>query len=108
HHRPVLRVAEHVSEPAPSAEGPLRVRVRPNVGMAPLSVHIETRQNVEMLRGREVCLQVVGEEMFGACWKSEHPAVLVSRDFGLHAPGEYEVMAVVGNRASNRETVVVK
>ena len=97
-----------VSAPAVSEDSPLAVRVRPQVGFAPLSLHVETRQHTEALRGREVCLQVVGFEFFSSCWRSDDPAVLVTRDFVLHTPGEYEVSAVVGNRLSNRETIVVK
>ena len=92
------------AEPAPPA---LQLRVRPQTGFSPLRVEATVRQQPEQLRGREVCLRVLGEEVQQSCWQLDNPPVLVTRAFTIHTPGEYTVQAVARGLQSETVTIIV-
>jgi hypothetical protein len=89
------------------ARSVLTVKATPQMGFIPLHLNVEIRQDVEALRGIEVCLQLTGTGGEGqlSCWKHDAPAVLVTRTLTIQDEGYYEVQAFAGDRASNAVTV---
>lgn len=79
------------------AQEPLRVEAKPQVGMAPLKLLVTVHQDIEALRDREVCVDILDEvgRVDGSCWSSYMPTLLVLRSFKLGA-GSYVVQARVG------------
>ena len=90
------------------AQPPLRVAVTPRMGMAPLSIRVDVRQDVELLRGREVCIHISGPMPIAeSCWQTDAPTPLVTRWFRLDEPGQYQVWAGSGKVHSNYVMVEV-
>ena len=86
----------------------LRVLVSPRIGIAPLQIRVDVRQDVEQLRGREVCIRVSGPmPMALSCWQTDAPTALVTRWFILDEPGAYQVWAGSGKLHSGYVLVEV-
>ena len=91
-----------------ATEPALRVIVSPRLGLSPLQIRVDVRQNVEQLRGREVCVRVSGPmPMAMSCWQTDEPIALVTRYFRLDEPGMYQVWAGSGKIHSSYVTVEV-
>lgn len=73
----------------------LRLTAGPQQGFAPLKLQTTTRQNIEAVAGKTVCVQVSGPQSMQSCWADDKPAVLVNRSYTLEAGGDYEVQAVI-------------
>lgn len=86
----------------------LRLAVTPNVGFPPLKVSARVRQDIERLRGYEVCLMIAGPIVVErSCWQTDIPVPLVTRELKLMVAGAYELWAASRVGESNRVRVEV-
>ena len=86
----------------------LRVSASPRMGMAPLAVRVEVRQERDAVAGRDVCIHVSGPAPVGvSCWSSDKPLALVTRWFILGEAGTYQIWARSGAHHSNYAIVEV-
>lgn len=82
----------------------------PRAGLAPLVVNVRVRQDVDAVRGKEVCLKLgssmTDDVMNVSCWRSDVPDMYVTRSFELMG-GDYVIWAATGAGASEKVNVTV-